>query len=469
MKKKISNQFAINYLIVFILSILAAVFALLLMSFAGDVLSKTLTKNIYPAAELMRDDYAQIDAGPVVASGGGVQIVSENYAVVRSDGLDTIGSAQLTPGEFTEFLMQSRSVGMPYHYDIQYNEAGRFWLIVTFPTSIRFGLDFAVNREYISQDMQNVAGAIVAIVIFYLLLLGVFALIFSRMTAVRITRPLRKLADGTARLREGDYTTRVDLQLKNEFAELQETFNAMAERIETETARRKAAEDERRRLVLDLSHDLKNPLAGAAGYAELLLNKHDTLSERERNDALRAVYDNSLRAGSLLTSLFELSKLDSPDFKLSLQETDICEYLRETCANLLPSLDSAGFKYEFDIPDSPIFILLDTAQLNRVFYNLTDNAVRYNPPGTEILVGLTITPGGVEILFKDNGAGIQDDKARDIFKPFVRADDARNSQTGGSGLGLSIVQKLVQGHGGTITLETGAGLGCTFKIILPNI
>jgi signal transduction histidine kinase len=468
MKKKLSNQFAVNYLIVFILSILAALFALLLLSFAGDVLSKTLTKNNYPAAGLMRDDYADIDAVPVVENGGGVQVVDETYTVVLSKGLDTLGKTRLTPGEFTEFLMRSRSVGLPYHYDIQYNEAGRFWLIVTFPTSIRLGLDFAANREYLSRDLQNVTGALIAVILFNLLLLALFAFIFSRITAVRITKPLRMLTDGTERLREGDYAVRVNLKLKNEFAELQETFNGMAERIETETALRKSAEDERRRLVLDISHDLKNPLASTAGYAELLLSKRG-LSDGERDAALRAIYDNSLRAGQLLRSLFELSALDSPDFRLALSETDICEYLREQCAGLLPAFDGAGFSYVFDIPESPVYIRLDADQLSRVFQNLADNAIRYNPPGTEIAVGLTEAPDGVVIVFKDNGVGIPEEKARDIFKPFVRADASRNSRTGGTGLGLSIAQKIVVSHGGSIALDTASGKGCAFTITLPKI
>ncbi len=171
----------------------------------------------------------------------------------------------------------------------------------------------------------------------------------------------------------------------------------------------------------------------------------------------------------MLTSLFELSALDSPDFRLALSETDICEYLREQCAGLLPAFDGAGFSYVFDIPESPVYIRLDADQLSRVFQNLADNAIRYNPPGTEIAVGLTEAPDGVVIVFKDNGVGIPEEKARDIFKPFVRADASRNSRTGGTGLGLSIAQKIVVSHGGSIALDTASGKGCAFTITLPKI
>lgn len=468
MKSKLANQFAVNYLIVFLLSLLAALCTLALMSFAGSVIEKNLTRNDFPASGLMRDDYEKIDAAPVVENGGGVHVINKDYTVVYSEGLDTIGKAQLTPQEFTEFLMQSRSLGLPYHYDILYNDSRAFWLVVVFPTSVRIDFGIASNGEYISKDMQNVAGVLVAIVIFYLLLLALFAFIFSRISSVRVTRPLRKLLEGTKRLREGDYAVRIDLKLKNEFHEIQSAFNDMAARIEHEIMLRKKSEDDRKRLVLDISHDLKNPLASIAGYAELLLKKRDMPPE-ERENCLRIIRDGSLRAGRLLGSLFELSRLDSPDFRLSLQKTDLCEFFRETCAGLLPMFEEAGFTAAFDIPDEPIYVMLDPAQLGRVFHNLADNAVRYNKAGTALSIRLAAENGRAAVVFKDNGAGIPEEKARDIFKPFVRADDARNSATGGSGLGLSIALKITEAHHGTLTLETAENRGCAFTVTLPLI
>lgn len=468
MKRRISGQFFINYLIVFVLSILAAFFALLLMSFAGDVISKTLTKNNYPASFIMNDDYHLIDPSPVVENGGGVQVISSAYEVISSSGVNTIGKIKLTTQEFTDFLVHSKSLGLPYHYDIAYNEKGAFWLVVTFPTSIRIDFMIASNEDYISKDMQNVAGALIAIITFYLLILALFTAVFSKATAVRITNPLRKLCEGAKRLREGDYTARVNLRLKNEFSELQNTFNEMAAKIELETSRRIQSENDRRKLILDISHDLKNPLTGISGYAELCLNKPN-LSDGERIGYLRIIYENSRRADRLLSSMFELSKLDSPDFQLSLEKTDICEYLRSICAELLPSLEQSGFGYEIDLPDEPIYAMLDTGQIGRVFHNLADNAIRYNAAGTNVKIELYKDQCNIDILFSDNGIGISDAFASDIFKPFVRADGSRNSATGGTGLGLSIVLKIIDAHNGTITLETGENKGCTFKITLPAV
>ncbi len=456
----------LHYLIAFVLSILAAFFALMFMSFAGNVIEKTLVKNVYPASRVMRDDYRDIDPEPVVQSSGGIQVINEQYEVVYSEGLDTLGTKRFTTQQFTDFLTHSKSLGIPWHYDILFNNQGNFWLVVTFPTSIRIDFKLVYNQEVLSKDMKNVSGALVAVLIFYLLVLAFFAAIFSRITAVRITNPLRKLCEGTKRLREGDYSVRVDLHMKNEFAQLQDTFNAMAERIEKETALRKQSEDDRRQMILDVSHDLKNPLASITGYAELCMKRAES---PEQAGYLQVIHKNSERASRLLMELFELSRLENPEFTIKPCKTDVCEFLRQICGELLPTFEQAGFGYAFDIPDEPIFSLLDTEQMSRVFHNLADNAVRYNPKGTMITISLSEKAGQAAIVFKDNGNGIPVEMSESIFKPFVRVDGSRNPETGGTGLGLSIAQKIVMAHNGNIVLETAVNRGCIFRITLPKI
>lgn len=468
MRRKLANQFFANYLMVFLLSVLIAIFALLLLNFADNIISKTLVKNIYPASSLMHDDYTQIDASPVIRNGGGVQVIDKQYQVVYSGGIDTIGKQQLTAAEFTDFLTGSKSKGIPYHYDIAYNPQSEFWLIVTFPTSVRLDFSVVYNREAASKDMKNVVGTIAAVIILYLILLALFASVYSRITAVRITGPLRKLCEGTRLLREGDYSARVDLRLKNEFAELQDTFNDMAERIESEIILRKRSEDDRKKLISDISHDLKNPLSSIAGYAELCLEKKE-LALKEQNDYLKIIYNNSQRANQLLMELFELSKLENPQFSLKTCKTDVCEYLRQICGEFLPALEQAGFAYVFHIPDEIYYAMIDAPQMGRVFHNLVDNAVRYNPKGTTISVSLSKRAEELDIRFDDDGIGIPVAAAEDIFKPFVRVSDSTDPAIGGTGMGLSIAQKIVQAHGGSLTLRTDTYHGCSFKITLHTI
>lgn len=468
MKRKLSNQFLSHYLVVFLLTVTVTVLALVLLSLASGLTTEALAKNRYPASALMRDDLAQIDAAPVVLAGGGVQIVDRKYRVVRSEGVDTIGKEQLSAAEFTDFLVQSGRSRIPYHYDILYHPQREFWLIVTFPTSLRIDFSVVSNQNATREDLTLVVGVLAAISAVYLILLAGVTFLYSRVTAAGITGPLRKLCDGTRLLREGDYTVRVDLHLKNEFAELQDTFNAMAAKIERETALRKKSEQDRRRLILDISHDLKNPLSSISGYAELCLAKPE-LSAGERSSYLQVILGNSQRANRLLTELFNLSRLDSPEFTLKTVEADLCEYLRQVCGDLIPALEGAGFPYAFDIPERSLRARLDPDRLGRIFQNLVDNALRYNPKGTTVGVSLFEENGQALILFWDDGRGIPGHLAEDIFQPFVRVDDSRSSETGGSGLGLAIAKKIARAHGGDLTLRSGTDRGCTFVLSLPLI
>jgi len=113
--------------------------------------------------------------------------------------------------------------------------------------------------------------------------------------------------------------------------------------------------------------------------------------------------------------------------------------------------------------------MLDAGQVNRVFQNLVANAAGYNPPGTHVYIGVKEDDKEIVIIFKDNGVGIPAEIADDIFQPFVRADSARNSQTGGTGLGLAIVEKIITAHGGSIKLNTAENHGCEYIIRLPMI
>jgi signal transduction histidine kinase len=460
MTRKLSNQFLGNFWVTFLLTVLATVLAFVLLSFASGLISDSLAKNRYSASSIIKEDYRQIDASPVVENGGGVQIVDKGYRVVYSKGIDTIGKENLSIQEFTRFLTESKT--KPYHYDILYQPEGEFWLIVTFPTSIRLDFNLVYNKEASPDDLMRAGGAFAFVILIYLLILALFSYIFSRITAARITVPLKKLCDGTRLLREGDYSARVDLRLKNEFAELQDTFNDMAARIEQEIALRKKSEEDRRRLILDISHDLKNPLSSIQGYAELLCKKSES-------PELDAIYKNSQRANRLLNELFELSKMDSPDFSFKPQRTDICETLRRICGDVIPQLDSAHFKYEFDIPEKSIYVMLDAGHFGRIIQNLADNAIRYNPSGTTVSVCLTVQNEMVIIDFSDDGVGIPEHLAQDIFKPFVRVDDSRSSETGGSGLGLSIAKKIALLHGGNLILLQAGQKGCTFRITIPAI
>lgn len=465
--RKISNHFFINYIFMFFLSLLVIAFFILAIGFTQHVITENLMKNIYTANDLMKDNYKDIDVSGVLKNNGGVQIIDENYRVIMSKGLNNLHKNKYSLEEFTDFLTSSDRIGLEYHYDIKYNPKGKFWLIVTFPTSLRIDFQLVYNKSYESHDMRNVSAVLISSAIFCLLMLAVITAIYSRISSFAFVNPLNKLNSSIQRFKEGDYSSRVEYKLKNEFGELQETFNEMAQQIQNEIALRKQSEETRKKLILDISHDLKNPLASIMGYSELIIKKPD-LSNEDILSHAQIIYQNSIRANTLIMEMFELSKLESPDYKLDMVMTDICEFVREELGSEVSTLDKAGFQYDVITHEEELFVMLDKIQMSRVFHNLISNTIKFNTQGTLITVEVSMTDDDVIVLFKDNGIGISKEIAKDIFQPFVRADRARNSQTGGTGLGLAIVERIVVAHGGSISLNTDIDCGCAFIIKLPK-
>ena len=345
MKRKISNQFLANYLLMFIISIMLLLGAFLLLSFAGSVLNISLKKNNYTASTLMRDHYADIDYTSVVENGGGVQVIEQTGNIVLSKGINTFDKDRLTISELTDFFTKSQRVGVPYSYNIAYNEQMKFWLIITFPTSIRIDAAIAHNTQYPSEDTQGVTAALTAVILFYLLILTMITFVYSKLSSLSIIKPLRELSDSVRMFRDGNHSIRVNLKQKNEFMEIQNAFNEMAQRIEQETALKDKSENNRKKLIMNISHDLKTPLANVMGYADIIMNDQK-LSDDQRKEFLSTIYHNSARANCLITDMFELSKLESPEFKLGMQQTDICEFLRQQIVEMMPQMDKAGYTYE---------------------------------------------------------------------------------------------------------------------------
>ncbi len=467
MRSKLSNRFLANYFLMFIISTIIAICAFLLMSFAGHVLERTLRKNNFTANSLMQDDFTKIDSSAVVENGGGVQVIDAKGEIVYSEGISVFEKPALTITELTEFLTKSQSTGIKFSHSVAYNEAGHFWLVVSFPTSIRIDFAIASNTQYPSQDTQSVVTVIVAVALFYFLLLLVVTFIYSKISSVGIVSPLKQLSHSVRRFQDGDYSIRVDLNLKNEFKDLQDAFNDMAARIEKEMALRKQSENNRRKLILDISHDLKTPLSGMMGYSELCFQNHN-LTDEQRNAYLKTIYNNSVKANNLIIDMFELSKLDSPEFELKKVPINICEFLREEIAGLIPQLEGAGLHYEFEIPEREIIAQVDTRCFGRLLENLTSNAVKYTPKGTTVYIGLEEANENIVLKFADNGGGIPEALRDEIFNPFVRTASDRSTETGGTGLGLAIVQKIVHAHGGKIILDTLESKGCRFTITLPK-
>ena len=462
---KMKTRFLLNYVLVFLITTIIAILAFVLLSIVSGFIEDALVKNKYDATSMMKDDYEDIPVQSVLNHNGGVQIIDEDYKVVYSVGINNFPKEQLTVSEFTQFLTASQAISRTYSYSIAYNEREKFWLVITFPTSLRFDFAITHNNNYESSDTVVVFGTIVLGMVLYLILLILSSQLYSKIMAQSFSIPMEKLQKSAHQIKEGHYEARVSLNLKHEFGDLEQAFNKMAETIETEMALRKKSELLRKQLILDIAHDLKNPLAVITGYTEYCI-EHPI---EEHSQYLVMIRRNAYRASALLTGLFDLTKLDSPDFKLNLDPVDFSEFLRVKLAEYMDDFIFEGFEYEFDIPTHTIMVLLDPQEMERAIDNLIRNALKYNEKGTKISIELKEDEENAYLLVSDNGIGIPDALQEDIFKPFVKVDTSRQSGEEGSGLGLAITMKILQLHNGNIKLESKHHIGSIFSITLPKM
>ena len=232
----------------------------------------------------------------------------------------------------------------------------------------------------------------------------------------------------------------------------------VVEEVRAIEARRDAQKqefDRKRNLMLsDIAHDLRTPITTIYGYSKAIMD--GMVTDGKQQEYLMAIYNKSARMSDLTNLLFEYVKLDSEGFSLEKEELDLSELLRENAALLFSDIEEAGMELSVDIPEKEERIVADRMQLSRCVTNLLVNAMRHNPPGTKIELALRKQAGIWLVIVADTGEEITEKIKDHLFDPFSKGDNSRKSGKG-SGLGLSIVDKVVQMHGWQLKLEQPYG------------
>lgn len=279
----------------------------------------------------------------------------------------------------------------------------------------------------------------------------------------RIRPPLDRLQAAVDAQAQGRTIPVGDCGGVQELQRIGRSFDELTRLLAASEREREHLDRERQRMIANISHDLKTPVTVIAGYVDALADGKVPPGEQGRY--LAAIRSRTQALTGLINAFHEYSKVDHPQFALQCQTVDLCEFLREYLAAQYDAIALAGFELEVSIPEVPCLCRLDPFQMGRALDNLLGNALRYNRLGT--VLSVTLAPAGRQALLTvaDNGEGIPPDRADTIFDPFVVGSDARSG--GGSGLGLSITRRLVELHGGTITLRSEPHQGAVFEISLP--
>lgn len=301
----------------------------------------------------------------------------------------------------------------------------------------------------------------------FIVLFGANVYVYSRLTAVRITNPLSAIAAGIRSVAGGRYHERLSFEANYELAQIQESFNEMAAKLEKVEADKKRLEESRQRMLVNLSHDVKTPITSIQGYAKALQLGMIEDEAREQR-ILSLIYTKSQLVSELIDEVFELSKLESPDYPVIMEEQDLAEFLREIAVEFYDLYEEKQLDLDCSIPQGELIRPFNKSFLYRAVSNLLANALKYNPAGTKVGLNLFDSGDEVRIEIADNGVGISEPLRDIIFEAFVRGDAARKSD-GGTGLGLTIARHIAEKHGGRLTLESAEGEELTrFVLTLPK-
>lgn len=277
----------------------------------------------------------------------------------------------------------------------------------------------------------------------------------------RAFRPVDRIIEAANRISGGrDLSERLPSSSgSDEIARLAQSFNAMLDRLE-------GAFEREKQFTSDASHELRTPIAAILSQADFALASPNL--PQEIRQALNAIRDQSGKMSALAAQLLELTRADSQTLLLEKERVDLSSLCATVAEELEEQAQARGIRIQCRL-DPDITLLGDQTLLIRLVINLVANAIRYGKENGFVCIRLRKTEGAAMLSVTDDGIGIAPEHLNRIFDRFYRADPARrSSQNAGAGLGLSMVQWIVQAHGATISVESELGKGSTFLIRFPE-
>ena len=282
--------------------------------------------------------------------------------------------------------------------------------------------------------------------------LAVFVLM-TTFASFRLSKPVQVLTRAHERVQEGDFSVRLPDNQPGEMGELMRSFNDMTETLGSTAYLQKD-------FISSISPEFKTPIASIRGFAKLL--QMPGLTEEQKAEYISMIAHESDRLSRLSETLLRLSALEQQTALASLSTFSLDEQLRQVILRLEPNWSSKNIDWQLDL--SEVELHSDQELLNQVWINLLQNAIKFSPDGSEIAVRV-FREGNPIVEIEDHGCGMTEEAQKRIFDKFYQADRSRKQE--GVGLGLSLVKRIVDMMGGTITVTSEVGVGSTFRVELP--
>lgn len=327
------------------------------------------------------------------------------------------------------------------------------------------GSVFIVTR--MEEMVPEIKSLLVDGVISTIIILVFTAVMLSVWIHTSLMNPIKKLQVAAQNIKEGNLDFTIEAESDDEIGELCKSFEEMRQRLKESMEEKLHAEKESKTLISNIAHDLKTPITAVKGYAEGILDGvADTPEKREKY--LRTIYSKASEMDTLINELTLYSKIDTNRIPYNFAKINVGDYFEDCVEEIGLDLEAKniGLAY-FNYTDEQTLIIADPEQLRRVINNIVGNSCKYLDK-QKGLINIRIKDVGdfIQVEIEDNGKGIA---ARDlpyIFDRFYRTDSSRNSATGGSGIGLSIVKKIIEDHGGKIWATSKESIGTVMYFVI---
>ena len=285
-----------------------------------------------------------------------------------------------------------------------------------------------------------------------------------------IWKPLGQLQEATKQIRDGNLDFTLEVEDDDEIGQLCQNFEEMRIRLKETTEEKIQYDKESKELISNISHDLKTPITAIKGYVEGIMDGVASSPEKlERY--IRTIYNKANDMDRLIDELTFYSKIDTNKIPYVFAKINVADYFGDCIDEVGLDLDARGIDLRYyNYVDEDVLVIADAEQLKRVINNIIGNSLKYMDKKQGIINIRILDVGDfVQIEIEDNGKGIGQKELPYIFDRFYRTDSSRNSSKGGSGIGLSIVRKIIEDHGGKIWATSKLGVGTEIHFVLRKI
>ena len=282
-----------------------------------------------------------------------------------------------------------------------------------------------------------------------------------------IAAPLVKLRKATQNIKEGNLDFVLEVEGADEFSELCRDFEEMRRRLKESAEEKVVLDKENKELISNISHDLKTPITAVKGYVEGIMDGvADTPEKMDRY--VRIIYNKTNEMDHLINELTFYSKIDTNRIPYVFSKLNVDDYFADCAEEVGLELETRGIQLFYaNYVDKDVLVIADGEQIRRVIYNIVSNAIKYMDKEKGVIqIRVKDVGDFIQVEIEDNGKGIAAKDLPNIFDRFYRTDVSRNSSKGGSGVGLSIVRKILEDHGGKVWATSREGIGTIMYFVL---